>query len=436
MDERVLAERDLGDRLIQLAEGGRGARSLSEYQLSILRDQPESRLRSLGLSIEYEFDRDRVSASLRASDRVGSARFASSGRHLDVVVEPKVSAADFLQMTERSGGALRRLEGESYSFVNAGNPSRLILESVLTQIRVFLQASSYRAYHRVEENSPRPRGRLDIAQYAQRSLPRLRNDRLPCSYFDFSADVFENRVLARTALIAGRIASNLPSHDQHVIRKLLAEVRSNLRGVTTPPITPRELDQLRYHGRNERFEGIHQSCRLILDNVTVSLTPGRQVGFSSFAIHMGHLFERYVLRLIRHSFGPAAKSKADLAFPLGRRDAGVELDGLLDLGGHRTVIECKYKIIEDGTGFLEELLNQPDMYQAIAYSRHRSVDADSAILVYPTIRDKDAQAVAEVGRIDDFGRSPTDPIGLRIVMVNLSSPARRVAAGLANVLRS
>src|SRR5206468_4241018 len=113
--------------------------------------------------------------------RVGTARFVAPGCiPLDIVVEPKITNADFLQMLEVSHSFFGVGVEDARAYEGRGNLSLFLVQYVVERIWAFLSRGHYRDYSLTYDAASRkPRGRLDVRAYSAQSAARLRLDVMP-----------------------------------------------------------------------------------------------------------------------------------------------------------------------------------------------------------------------------------------------------------------
>ena len=119
-------------------------------------------------------------------------------------------------------------------------------------------------------------------------------------------------------------------------------------------------------------------------------------------------------------------------FPVGADLSEIRLDGLVLWEDDKTVVECKYKIVQDPQTkeFSPSAIAADDIYQVVAYSVHEKVQAGSAILVYPSDRSA-GDGVQPAAEIRSFRGASLIPV--TIVLMDLQAPAESHALGLKQV---
>jgi 5-methylcytosine-specific restriction endonuclease McrBC regulatory subunit McrC len=419
---RVEASRESKGRLITLMESGAASLPLDSDQLSVFLAQPAERLDRLQLTLFAAPVSDAFVPRIQPGVLIGSGRFVYGSKHIDVVIEPKVGHANFFKMLETIHGGVTSLNHDSTAYLSHGAISEYLVWYVLYEIERFLEAPVNRDYFVFEDSGTRnPRGRLHLKGYATTSLPRLKYDVMPCSYFRYSVDILENQVLRAAVEVIGRLLASVSANAREKLSELFLKVKSNLIGVSNTKITAAVLDQIEYQAKNFRYKHIHNICRLIVEGSTVSLVPGRNVSFMAFSLNMSDLYERYIRAILTKAFGSRLfLSKSRIAYSVGGKANRVRLDGLVDLGDRRIVVECKYKLIENyGFEFIKSAVSPSDIYQAVAYCVHDEVNADECCIVYPTL-DANGPPLRQIDEVSDFSRGNGKPLRIRIFLVNLN----------------
>jgi len=341
-------------------------------------------------------------------------------------------------MLEVCYGGLATSNDPGRAFRVDSPPAGLLIEYTVGRIEAFLKTQLFRGYSlKYEPEARHPKGHFDVGRFVTRNLPRLRLDVLSCSFFEFSQNVLENQILARTLLVAGRVAAYLPSEIRYRIANTIAAAKRFLPSVDAPHIDPEDLNRVLYTNRNKGFQPVHELCALLLSNASVSLSPGRRISFMSFSLAMDLLFERFVYRLFAMAIAPQTViPKARLKFVIHGIGKDVELDGLIR-NDRTTVVECKYKLIESGEAldFDEGRMRNADIFQCIAYATHTDVNADDVFLVYPSA-DADGPPVRVATTIRSFQRRNGAIIPVKVLLVSLARPTIEVEEALRSVVSS
>lgn len=432
---RLDAARARQQMLITLQEQSRSD-YLNEFQQRIISSQPDQVLRRLDLRKNVEWTKNGYKTNLLAGNQIGTIRLVEGKSYLDVIVEPKVGNASFLRIIEFCLGSVE-LREEALAYESKGAAPAFLTIFIVRQIESFLAAKRYRNYSlKIDTDCRTPKGHLDIPRYAYRQLPNAHPDVLPCEYFDFSDNVFENQVIASTLLVAGRLAASFAPEVRREVGGRIARARRLLPGVEARRIGLAELNRLKYHRRNASFKPIHDLCRILLFNSSVSLSPGRLLSFMSFTLNMSDVFEQYVRRIFQKVYGTAlVPAKSSLRRRLYGTDSVIALDGLVKRVPP-CVVECKYKLVENPNSldFDEGELANGDIYQCVAYANHCDIQAAETLLCYPS-NIPDTPPVQFVGEIRSFVGSAGKIIPITIVLVNLGSPPHLVVKSMSAALQ-
>lgn len=429
------ADQEYGDRFISFPEQSESD-PLKREQIDILL-QNENRLDDLNVSFETDMEGE---TWLESGNTVGAARIGSGRDWVGVQITPKVDNADFLRMVEFTSVGMESGESEIETDVEDAPTVDLVVNYFAQRVNKFLQGQNHRAYeYKKSVDEGQIKGKVLMEDYVRQSLSKSKPHVVPHQYVDFTADNFENQVIAYSTHLAIQLAKASESKLSDESLETLQECRRRLAGVSIRRIAPTELRRFRFSRVNEEFKPIFRLCELIISNSSVTLGRRQRVPFFSFDLEMPNLFERYVATLFDHVYGPLFTSeKASLKFPISTGGKKIELDGLYD-GDLSIVVESKYKIVEKGkepeTKGEEPLvelngneLSRNDLYQTVAYNSHRDVRADAAVIVYPSWEDSDEYAEV-YDDITSFGWFPGSSSGTSIypVTINLSKPPAELA---------
>ena len=289
-----------------------------------------------------------------------------------------------------------RLKAKPRNFDAAGFelPENLLAHLVRDSFSRVLRRGLDRGYRDRDEETRRPRGKVDMAQSVQRAL-RVRG-RLHVRYGELSADVLHNRIVKTTI----RRLTAAPSLDNGLSADLMRLVQR------VPDIGETELGddvfrRVQIHRNNADYGFLLDLCRLL----SAHLDPAGHEGafrFRDFTVNdteMGLLFEAFVRGFLRieHSHlgvhpghkqidwygtpGPGAKRlpvmQADIYLKrAGSPDAIVETKGVTNpFGG--------------ADGSRNDSLQSDHMYQLFAYlANHARAHPDDppalGVLLYAT----------------------------------------------------
>jgi len=401
--KRLSAARSRTTPVIELVESGPALRIAGD-EAEVLAAQDANRLRSVGLRLIAAYDYGQLLPAIKAGNRIGSSRFVLGPKTVDVIIEPKFGFSDAFRLLYYVNGMTRFEKHTSSAYLDAGQPIAQIIDLVVTKILEFVEGQRTKDFRTVHNHGTQtPRGKLLIREYAQRNLPQLKVDRMPCEYPDLVRDTLENRALKATLRLALRLINTIPyARSEDVRRKagsglrLLADVRDCV-------FTANALRQISYTPTNRHYAEVHRTCLLLLERSTVSLVPGQHFEFASFSLDMSEIFERYIRKITyraAHRVGLlAAKARTRLLPALG---SSVTVDGLVQ-GESSIVIECKYKTLQNTENGNISGVDLSDVYQAVAYAAHSGVQAKTALVVYPAPQPINGRSVQILARESIFG---------------------------------
>jgi len=408
--------------LIRLSEHST-SRPLTDYQRRVLISQGNL-LDFLALQLLPQLD---GSLYLRASKIVGATRFVHEKEAVVVQVEPKIEGLDFLRMLDYALGSQNVDQHRTMLSTSKAPTVSLFLQFFTEEVLAFLQGQNFRGYSFRNSSLPgRVKGRPLVSQYFTHSLPQANPQILPHRFLDFSTDVIENQVIAYAVHAAIQLASLLPPSTSMRLGEMLRKCKKLLQGVTVRRITTKEIDQIRYDRINQPFKSIHQLCRAILVNQSITLQAGSKIPFLSFAVDMANLFELYVKAVFTAAFGKEfCGDKRRLTYSLDAHGKHVKLDGLLTHKDRKLIVECKYKDVgahdNDDWYLVGGKIRGTDVYQAIAYASHRNIRANASLLVFPSQASQIPSSLAKP--ISSLGWYPEALTGTTVHLLGLNLSA-------------
>ncbi len=442
--EEITLQQEYGDKFISFPEQD-NSEVLEDEQVRILQ-QGEDRLDEMGVTLTADLEGD---IRLESANTVGAARIGSGREWVGVQIVPKVGNAAFLRMIEYSSIGFSSGESEIRADTEDAPTVDLVVNYFAEAVRDFLRNRTHRAYEYSESRDEgRIKGRILVDDYVRESLPKCKPHVVPHKYVDFTADNFENQVIAYSVHLAIQLSKASSTHLSNKTLDTLQECRRELAGVSVKRITPGELRRFRFTRDNEDFERIFRLCELIISNSNVTLGKRQRVPFFSFDLNMANVFERYVAAIFNGIYGDRfTAKKSSLTYPVSSYGKEIELDGLYKDSEKSVVVESKYKVVEEEEDQEDNIDEDPitvlsgskvrrnDLYQTVAYTSHQGIQADSALLVYPAWEDRGD--VAKVyNEVSSFGWKKASENGIPIypVTISLSEPADRVTEKLGEKL--
>jgi 5-methylcytosine-specific restriction enzyme subunit McrC len=306
-------------------------------------------LRSVaGEALSFAPTADHELWAVRAASWVGTISTRSS----QILIQPKVGAANLFAMLEADGDPLD-LRDAVFEYEQTANLASAFATFYCAVLERAIALGLQREYVEVETPLLTTRGRIDMPR-------QLRAGGLPiplaCVYDDYLVDSQLNRIVAAAAsrlLLLGGVASGT--------RRGLRRCLQALDGVG--PLRRADLSSpTKFTRLTNRFRRIEQLARMALQSSSITDAGGRAAA-SCFLVDMNVVFENFVENGLRRALA-------------GRLDVRGQYRTKLDVGGSVPikpdlvfrkgdaivyVADAKYKIAPDGVG------RQADYYQLLAY---------------------------------------------------------------------
>jgi hypothetical protein len=233
---------------------------------------------------------------------------------------------------------------------------------------------------REEDLCGRIRGQVAFGRYAARSLARGHPEIVPCRFQALEQDTLENRIL-RTALVGARrlldgAAGQGLSSPESAWRVWSRQADAALAGAAIARITPRDFRTARKAGAYRHYARPLALARAVLTHTGFDPNqpvPQAVARLVPFRLATPELFERYVEVCLRKLTGWEVWA--------GYQDKNlgeyfkIRPDFLVWQGDHRAIVDAKYKDFskQGPRGADEDNSLRWDVYQTLAYSRHRAV---------------------------------------------------------------
>ena len=351
---------------------------------------------------------------LRPGDYLGAVWVGPDDHRVPLVVSPKFKNMHYLSMYMAclaDPTVAEHLENCFFTWpedppieaATITDLTPLMVAVFLASLRKLCQRHLRRNFITMEENlDGHLKGRVLLPTHLRHNIARMRPDRVYCQFQVISNDCLENRIL-RAALeqsslyiASHRVPKVGPIPDWLTqLQSWVRLCRSALSGVSVTRILPRDFVGLRHSGTFIHYRRPHHYARMVLS--LLGFDPERCYSDRELKINMVppfalcsfELFERYTEALLRrsgHDYIWAGYGKEHNLKPKRGR-IPVRPDFVLRNRGW--IVDCKYKRPKG-----EAPLNE-DVYQIVAYSRHRCVlrmlrelaegRPTNLILLYPEI---------------------------------------------------
>ena len=327
--------------------------------------------------------------------------------------------------------------------------SPLIALAYLKAVHDLVQRHLRRGFiSREEDLRDRIRGQVAFGRYAARSLARGHPEIVPCRFQALEQDTLENRIL-RTALTCARqlldgAAGQGFGGPEAAWRIWSRQADAALAGAAIARITPRDFHVARKAGAYRHYARPLALARAVLTRT--GFDPNQPVPQAAarlvpFRLATPELFERYVELCLRriagwkiwagyHDQNLVEKGKSFMVRP----------DFLAWQGDRRVIVDAKYKNLSTQRpgGADDDNPLRWDVYQTLAYSRHRAVkrtfspeppnEPSAIVLCYPARASTDA--LSEAGSALQAALTGENPIvrphicdfDLPVVLVGLPVP--------------
>lgn len=240
-----------------------------------------------------------------------------------------------------------------------------------------LEESTYHQFETTSRNASVVKGRWKVQQYIKQSLTKGQWHRIPSQYEAFQADNLFNQILKYVANTLLLFAKNQQT-KQHLYR-----ISEQLQSISHKNITVQHCEQIHLNPLQSHWQIILNYCRLFLSHASI-ISSHHALPVLAFLLPMELVFEQFVYGFLQQYFPESkpifqdsstflAKDKLSTPqFPM-RQDIT-----LTDDSGKLVIIDCKYKLLENGKP------NPQDLYQLATYAIRRA--CQRVFIIYPTLQ--------------------------------------------------
>jgi 5-methylcytosine-specific restriction endonuclease McrBC regulatory subunit McrC len=361
----------------------------------------------LQLKVQRRFTGDKLEGyRLCASGRVGIAAVSDRDSELPsatITVRPKIPAASLLTML--SYALVPELSAEQRAQIDASDTqtvSLVVLMYLLRLEQMIQEHGLQRSYIRLkEELRGTVRGRCTLSDYLGRNVPGGKAHIVPCRFWELRIDSDPNRALRWGVEVCRMLADwFLAPGLVERVEELWDSLAPHFSDV---PVIQCHSSQVRRFPRSGRFtpyEGVFELLEFLLDCISFELVRGH-VRIKGFSVQMWEVFELFVVNVLisrmgDRVMGPQVRYDYDVQGQDGTVwNKSISLDALIK-GKRRFVLDAKWKegivagsySVEpdpNAIHFEDLRISNADLFQVVAYGKHRNVQAQGGILVYPVL---------------------------------------------------
>lgn len=336
--ERIKAKRSFSSNSIFLNEG-RDKEIFDDITWLILSESDESLLKRLGLGLKIVQDRGELRRFIDVGNIVGSMRLSTETGELTINVEPKLPIKNITEVINYVEHDLVYQADKTKTYSGIGDLLNLQIQSCISNISFDLRDFSLFGYSEKKESLQYIKGKanpVDLVLPSQNGLPNL----VRCEYSDITLDTPKNK-LFKTALL--KCCKILQKSKNTKLRDQASQLLFKLDTVQEELFTSEEISRLLVEQPGSRLAIL--SSFDVINNLTISSSPGLARSFFSYQMNLSDLFEKFCRTLFASALSDFKFRTSELTFRMEGIDKGIRLDGLYKRGKSKILIECKYKVV-------------------------------------------------------------------------------------------
>lgn len=244
----------------------------------------------------------------------------------------------------------------------------LLVIQYLQLVKNLVRKGLKKSYYKVELNLPsRVKGKVLVAQNIKQNQAKARVLNTFCSFDEFGFNGIENRILKKALVFVERY---LPTFKDIGNTTQLTQTYNYIRPAfeqVSAEANMRECQHINVNPFYKEYKLAIDLAKQLLKRFGYNIQNASvtQVTTPPFWIDMSRLFELYVLGLLKDSY----KNVGTIDFQYST--TGNKLDFLISAGGHRMVIDAKYKPRYSESS-LDDKQHQ-DIRQVSGYARLKQV---------------------------------------------------------------
>lgn len=263
-------------------------------------------------------------------------------------------------------------------FENTADLLAAILENSVNRL---LKRGLNRTYNEEKDSLNCLRGKIDISESVKRQT--MINQRLVCSYDDFTTDSYFNRIIKTTIIVL--IYSDISVIKKKSLRNLLLFFKD------IRELNPHDINWgQRYNRNNEYYRMIMTICYFTIEGLLQS-SNGNKYKLNKFFDdnQMHKLYEKFILEYYRKEYPTLNVSAAQIPWCLDEESDSLlpimQSDITIKQGDKALIIDAKYYAHNTVTHFDKRTLISGNLYQIFTYVKnydtHRSGNV-SGLLLY------------------------------------------------------
>lgn len=285
---------------------------------------------------------------------------------VELLIRPKVPMHNLFLMLD-VGLPTSAFDRQTFSFGSDRSLLAAIAQLFARSVERAVGNGLIRSYRPESERLQTLRGRINIAEVVRRpALPAP----IPCYFDEYTADIFENRVLRAALQRLLRVPGVRP-----ITRRTLSHAVGRFEEVADTPIDVASIDRVVFTRLNRHYRQPLRLASLILRNLSLIDRVG-SADASAFTVDMNVLFQDWVTdRLARHLRG-RLRVVSEPTEHLGRRRKVPMYPDLEFWSGDELLYvgDVKYKLTSSG------LARNADYYQLLAYAT--ALGLAEGVLIY------------------------------------------------------
>lgn len=323
---------------------------------------------------------------------------------ISINVSPKVPINNLARVISLGNQPIKCLDFFQRRYQVKGKASHSLQEaiaaSVVNSLKVLDSEGIYREYLKKEETLIGLRGKINIPSYVRSQGVKPNPFRVPCVYYELSADTLLNQVIKKAIYKIGFVLSSQTS-DKGLLEDLnyFANRFGSVKLDQSSSLERRARDYLLHHRvpvLRQYYLELIDVCLIILEGSGVEIRRTSTANkMFSFIVNLESAFEGYVRAVLRRSstinshsnqvFDGNNEARSTLFFDNSKFDAKPDIV-IGPLGSVLALGDVKYKT----------KLSEADRYQLIAHAL--SYNTNKAFFVTP-LNDKSESVESYIGKI-------------------------------------
>lgn len=250
------------------------------------------------------------------------------------------------------------------------NTADLCASILIKGITMQIKRGLMREYIPITETCNTIKGKIELNESVKRQS--LINNKIVCSYDEFSSDAFMNQILKSTMILL--LQADIKNENKKQLRKILVYFND-----------VKEIDivninwNLQYNRNNQTYRMLMSICYMVVKGLLQTQSDG-SVKLMDFMDEerMSHLYEKFILEYYKKEYPMIKTSASQIPWQLDDEENTflpiMQSDITLERGDKILIIDAKYYANILHERFKKQTVSSGNVYQIFTYVKNKQIE--------------------------------------------------------------